>query len=243
METWKEIWNKKDYENINPKTEYYKLLDLAGYDVMRNWKGGEKVGEKKEKIDFVEDYKKYIKKISEMLNINNNNTIYDVGCACGNFLYYFYEMGCEVGGLDFSNNLIEVARTIMPLGTFEVNEALNLSIVGKYDYVFASGIIHYFESYSYTKDFLLKMLNKANKKIIILDIPDLSKKQESENERKKVYGEREYKIKFKNVKHLYYEKRFFEDFASLKGCDIYIFDQILNNYANKNYRFNCIITK
>lgn len=227
--TWKDVWIKKNMEVEENDVSILELLNLAGY---------EKTGAEMNKI-----YYEYLGDIENILNIHNNDTIYDVGCAGGNLLYYFYNKGFKVGGVDFSKNLIDVAKKIMPLGEFEENEAINLETSNKYDYVFASSIFHYFENYDYAKNVMNRMFEKSNKKIVLLDIPDIRLKEKCENERKEAYGEEEYNKKFSTLKHLYYDKELFEDFAEQNNCKVNIFNQILKNSVNSKYRFNCIIEK
>ena len=87
------------------------------------------------------------------------------------------------------------------------------------------------------------MIDKANKAVLILEVPDLEKKEESENTRKSMLSEEEYEEKYRGLNHLYYSRHWFYDQGRKKGLKINVFNQKINNYGNSEFRFNCIMEK
>ena len=58
--------------------------------------------------------------------------------------------------------LIETARTGLPEGCFECAEAVKISPIPKYDYVFANNVFHYF-SHEYASEVMELMCQKSKK--------------------------------------------------------------------------------
>jgi 2-polyprenyl-3-methyl-5-hydroxy-6-metoxy-1,4-benzoquinol methylase len=224
MNNWKEIWGKRriDKSSISKVQE---MLNLDGYD-----SGAGKINE----IDWID----YICEIKKKIRINDNKTIFEVGCGSGAFLYPFYLNGNIVGGIDFSEQLIKNAKNNIPNSYFEVCEAIELKTSPKYDFIVSSSVFQYFPSLEYAKEVLIKMLEKSKKGILILDIVDKSYEFQSEQERIKKLGKEEYNKKYSGLKHLHYEKEWFELFAKENNLNIEIFPQQIKNYGNNKFKFN-----
>ncbi|MBE0514910.1 class I SAM-dependent methyltransferase [Sulfurimonas sp.] len=221
MNKWKDIWNKR---------ELNKLISADGFDT-----GYGSINE----VDW-SDYVDYIK---NKLAIGVDETIYEVGCGSGAFLYKFYENKNDIGGIDYSDKLIDVAKKYMPNGYFEVNDAQNIETHVKYDYVISNSVFFYFPSYEYAEITLIKMIEKSIKGIAILEVNDLEKKEESIKLRKGYLSDDDYAARYKDLEHLYYKKDWFIDIARKYNLKIEIEQQNINNYANNLYRFNVFMYK
>ncbi len=82
MKKWKEIWNKTDRVNdIVLET----LIKADGFDV----------GSGSFSLD---DWKKYTKEFYEKLDIQRSDSVFDVGCGSGAFVYPLYIQKNTVGG-------------------------------------------------------------------------------------------------------------------------------------------------
>ncbi len=228
MDKWREIWGKRRLAEGSSILE--RILKTNGYD-----SGAGKVDEA--------NWRKFIHSISALMDIDEKDSIYDVGCGCGAFLFPFYELNHKVGGNDFAISLIELAKDNMEDMDFITCNANELDTEEKYDHVVSVGVFHYFPDLIYAKEVIEKMLAKANKKIAIFDVPDISLKEESEEKRRAVLPEGEYEKKYKGLKHLYYDRNWFMDIAKLNHYKVEIFDQILDNYLNSSFRFNVIVSK
>ena len=166
----------------------------------------------------------------QLLLINNlkivkHNSIFEVGCGAGAFLYPFYKNGYEIGGIDFSDNLVKLCITLFKNDCFKTCEADHLEVDPAYDFVFSFSVFFYFPDLIYASKVLKLMIEKAKKAVIVLDIPDLAKQEECENLRRKQYAPGEYDKKYIGLNHLYYSKDWFrEQSRSLKCPDINISD-------------------
>lgn len=227
MTKWQKIWNKKDrVESIILET----LIKADGFDV----------GAGSFKLD---DWLNYTKKLFETLNLKDDDSIYEVGCGSGAFLYPLYINSFKVSGLDYSSILIELANTFMKDCSFKNDEAINLDTKEKFDILISHGVFHYFEDQAYAKEVIKKMIEKANKKIAIFDINDKAKEDIYHQIRMQGLSKEEYEKKYEGLDHLFYEKSWFEDLAKEFGLKIEIFDQDFDAYLNSKLRFNVIMEK
>ena len=123
----------------------------------------------------LEDWKLYTKSLLDYLDISKNDSIFDVGCGSGAFIFNHFINNHKVGGLDYTEALIGLAKIIYKGSDFSVDEACRLDTQNKYDFVVSHSVFQYFNDVLYAKKVLIKMLEKANKKVGIFDVNDKSK--------------------------------------------------------------------
>jgi len=227
MQNWKSIWAKRELTS-EYDTVLSKLISADGFDTG--------FGTIKE-----EDWISYIDHVSAKLNIIPNDSIYEVGCGSGAFLYNFYKNKHNIGGIDYSENLIVIANQYLEAGQFKYDEAIMIDEKIKYDTVLSNGVFFYFPSLEYAKKVLNKMINKATKSIAILDVSDQEWKNKSLKIRKGNMTEEEYSKRYSGLDHLYYSKQWFIDIALKHNLKIEIEQQNINNYQNNSYRFNVFL--
>ena len=227
MQKWKDIWNKS--ERVN-KIVLESLIKADGFDsgagsfTVNNWI-------------------KYTDELYKKLNIQTSDSIYDIGCGSGAFVYPLYLNNYKVGGVDYSNTLIRLANTILPNEDFSCSEAIDIDLNNKYDFVISHSVFHYFKDLKYAKKVIHNMLNKSNKKIAIFDLNDTSKKYEYHKIRMKNMNQDEYTKKYKGLEHMFYDKNWFINIANELNLKIEIFDQTFKQYSNSKLRFNVIMEK
>ena len=228
MDKWQQIWTnrKASDEDITLGA----LIRLDGFDT-----GAGRIAN--------EDWLRYTDFISKKMDLSINDSIFEVGCGSGAFLYTFYKNGNRVGGIDYSDSLIRMAKKAMGGMDFAVCDAQRLQTKDKYDIAIANGVFHYFPDLDYAKNVLRKMIRKSLKTIAILDVPDIALKDESERERSKSLSEAEYKKKYAGLDHLHFKREWFFDLLGKDHAHIDIFDQDIKNYGNSKFRFNVVIKK
>ncbi len=226
MNNWKDIYNKK--ERVD-KFILEMLIKADGFDSPTG------------KFD-VDDWNEYIKEHYNKAFIQNGDTIYEVGCGSGAFLYPLYKNGYKVGGVDFAEALVNLAKVMMPESDFVADEAINLSTEDKYDIVLSHGVFVYFK-YDYAEEVLNKMMQKSKKIIAIFDINDKEKEENYHKIRMETMSKEEYEKKYEGLNHYFYEKSFFEKFAKNNNLEIEIFDQTFDKYNNAKFRFNVIMRR
>jgi hypothetical protein len=237
MNNWKKIWNNRNVSELLEKNKgrhddlLLELIKINGFDG-----GSGKSG------ITIEAWKNYISYIRSNLDIKDNDTLFEVGCGCGAVLYPFYITGGHtVGGIDYSQKLIQQAKIIMPDADLVYGEASEINDM-KYDFVISNSIFFYFSNYDYSSIVLNKMFEKAKKGIAVLDVPDLRLKEQCENERRRQVAD--YNEKYMGLDHLYYPKKWFLDFAEEKNCTVFtITQQNITGYGYNKYRFNCFIRR
>ncbi len=220
---WKDIWENR-VETIEKKS-HTDLLIANGYDNERS----------QLRSDNLTKGQSYYWKL---IDLDNNDTVYEIGSGSGAFLYPLYEKGHIVGGIDLSQNLVDLAKENLPFGEWEQGEAISITTETKYDHVVSFGCFLYFPSYEYAEETILKMLEKSNKTVSIYEIPDADYKDHCENMRRETTPN--YDTNYEGLKHFYYEKQWFIDFAKKHNLHLTIFDQCIPNYENSKYRF-CVV--
>jgi SAM-dependent methyltransferase len=233
MKNWRQIWESRDTSIVRLKDEdvLTKLIQIDGFD----GGGG--------KSSITEDiWRAYVSFIKTELSIQSAEAIFEVGCGCGAILYPFYQAGHKVGGIDLSETLIQKAKEFFPGMDLTSGEASSMEVESQYDFVIANSMFFYFPNYEYASLVLDKMYEKAKKGIAILDVPDILLKDKLEEKKRRETPD--YDEKYSGLKHLYYSKSFFLDFAESKqSSKISFIEQNIKDYGYNGYRFNCFITK
>ena len=174
---------------------------------------------------------------SQLINLEPDESVFEVGCGSGAFLHPLRNI--KKGGLDYSKPLIEIAKGFIPNGDFICDAATNLNTDEKYDHVFAHSVFQYL-SLDQAKIVLSKMIQKSRKTVSILDIPNIEKRSEQENERKQNIGEENYNSKYQNLSHTYYSAEFFLDLPELIGKKSKKIDTSVMNYSSIDFRFGIV---
>ena len=225
---WKEIWSKRliesDYTDLLSE-----LIRLDGFDG--------KTG----KIEL-DSWDKYISFICEKIDVRKDDTIFEIGCGSGAFLYPFYREGYKVEGVDYSPVLVDAAKKLWnaPVVCCEADQ---IPVYPQFDVVVSNSVFFYFPDLDYARRVIERMIQKAKRVIAILELPNKDVMDASENMRKKLVGENVYEIKYKNLKHLYYSKDWLKKIGDKFNLETEIFDQNIEGYNSNDYRFNCIYLK
>lgn len=237
---WKKIWDKKKfisggggYENLEDLFMQMKIAD--GYDAL---------GELK--ITYVDFKEQFDDMYCHLTDNGNGKTIraksaYEVGCGCGPNLLLMQERGITVGGMDYSEGLIQSAKEYIRSDDLRVGEARSLATEPRYDLVFSKGCFCYFESEDYAEQVMKLMLEKANFSIGILDLFDLEKEEEFLAYRRKHIEN--YDEKYKGLGKLFISRDFFVRFAKRGNLDITFTQTNLAGYWNNEFIFNVFIYK
>lgn len=210
---WREIW-----EDVANRNQGKSLFEINGYRLDDN------IAEK------VSDY------IDVELYPQETERLLEVGCGSGALLVSFKDKCGNIYGVDFSEEMIKIAKDNLPYVTFEQAEANNLHIYpdGSFDKIFSYSVFQYFPSIDYGVEAVKEMIRVANPTwsiILVLDIPDIDKRDDAEAERKRMG-------KNPLPPLLYYDKKMFID--SFK-CEV--FDMPIRYTDNSKYRFCLRIVK
>jgi trans-aconitate methyltransferase len=223
--TWKEVWEAR---RLDPAygSLLAQLLAADGFD---------------ESFARFSDeaWRRHVLRTAATIGIGAGDSVFDVGCGAGAYLYELDRQGCTVAGLDGSSALIRCAAGAMPRGTWIHADAAALDVDAPYDFVIASASFHYFASLEYAGGVLQRMVRKARRGIMVLDVPDLAKRDEAIELRRRLAGSEAYKRKYDGLDHLYFSRGWFEAaLARLGIARVEIADQQIEGYANAAHRYN-----
>lgn len=225
---WHQIWSRRSTSAMT-----LDLKDLIALDGFDSGAGKIEVGA----------WRDYVRIISNKLNLKTGDSVYEVGCGCGAFLYALREyLDIKVGGNDYAPGLVDVVQRVFPNEDFQCIEAANINAKASYDYVISNSVFHYFDI-SYGRDVLLKMLCKATRAVCILEIPDLETKDQAEKLRRDIFSLEEYEKKYAGLNHTYYDRVWFKKIADELGMRCDIFSGCIPNYEQNQFRFGCVIWK
>ncbi len=234
---WIEIWNKreidKDFSNLkNSKETYFELKRIDGYDLSKITHQA-----------FLNQHEIIKNNIAKGFNGNFKNvkSIYEIGCGCGANLYMFELEGIKVGGGDYSNTLINLAKRIIKSDDIECLEAINIDENPKYDVILSNGVFEYFESIKYAEKVLEIAYKKANKVIALVDIYDETKKDDFFTFRRQ--NVKDFDKLYKDLPKLFYKKEFFIDFAKEHNMKLEFKEATLEGYWNNAFIFSCYMYK
>jgi len=221
---WKDIWNKP--KNIND-AELQNLINAAGF---------------KTSGLIAEQLMEFVRGIADYMNMESNDSVYEVGCGSGSILSILNGLDLSVGGLDYSESLLAITKSLKITEDLIHTEALNLDTNKKYDYVIAMSCFQYFPDIEYVEAVVDKMLDKSNKKsIAILDINDSSMEDIFLKIRRK--AEPNYDEMYKDFKHLFIAKSFWIDYAKRNNLQYSITQQDIKGYTNSKFRYNVFLKK
>lgn len=241
---WQTIWNKRNtqinnFDMLSDKQIILELKRLNGYDVTES------------KITyeaFIEEFDNIIK----YLNLNLNrfqtgggiNSVFEVGCGCGANLYYFLKLGLKVGGIDYSESLINILKRVSAFKNIReciCDEAINMPTNIKYDDILSTSVFHYFYNLKYAESVLEKMLDKTRFSLGIVNIHDEDKKKDFLDFRRKLTPN--YDERYKGLPKLFYNKEFFVQFAKNHNLKIEFVDFQLKGFWDTPYIYNCFMYK
>lgn len=233
---WKEIWENRNIATTKEKLQTFDenleaLLAIDGFD-----SGTGKIS--------APALRTFVDKLTSDLDIQKNDSVFEVGCGAGAFLFPFYKNGNDICGMDYSDKLIEHCNSVFNSDSFKACEAKDLEVFPQYDFVFSFSVFFYFPDLTYAENVLKRMFQKAKKAVVILDIPDLAKKEECEGMRRMQYPPGEYEKKYQGLNHLYYSREWFIEQSEKLNCSsIQVSDQNIEDYFNSKFRFNIILNK
>lgn len=224
--TWKEVWAERQLDPDRGSL-LAQLLAADGFDTG--------FGDVQEP-----NWNAYVAHWAGALGLGAGSSVFEVGCGAGAFLYPLAEFGCRVSGIDQSSALIDAARSALPDGDFAVADAAELPLEPHVDAVVSMGVFGYFPTLDYAARVIERMAEKASRSVLLLDLPDLARRDEAIAQRMAwVGGADEYAARYAGLDHLYYSRDWIERAFRRAGLEqVQTADQHLTHYTNGRCRFN-----
>ncbi len=226
---WHEVWNRRN-ANASMALDLNDLIALDGFD-----SGAGKIE--------IDDWRKYASRVSDKLRLKDGNSVSEVGCGSGAFLYALRERHkLKVGRNDYGLGLIETALRVFPNEDFQCIEASKINLQAPYDVVVSNSVFHYFDQ-TYARKVIDNMMQKATSAVCIFEVPDIETRDQVEKLRREMLTAEEYEKKYAGLSHTYYSSDWFSEIAKENGVKYEIFDGLIPNYAQNQFRFGCIVYK
>ncbi|WP_300742988.1 class I SAM-dependent methyltransferase [uncultured Brachyspira sp.] len=232
---WKDIWEKKG-KNIDCSN--LTLSDLISID------GFDSSGKSLEESNWIE----YAKHVCVSVNdIKNKKNILEIGCGAGAFLKAmesFLNKESKIYGIDYSQNLINIAKHVFNAENFNCIEAIDIDKLynnNYFDFIFSNSAFQYFQNKGYAFFLIDKLYNllQVNGDLVLLDLNNLEKESEYHKIRMSGMTEKEYKEKYSSLNHLFFSKEEIFSYISHLGFKkIIIEEQNIKGYSNNELRFN-----
>lgn len=158
------------------------MLNNQGFDLWANgYDKSVNISEENNKYPFA-GYKDVLNYIYNQVKEHSRSNILDIGFGTGILTTQLYNGGCNVTGIDFSSNMINIAKKKMPdalLINWDFTKGLPNEIVNcRFDYIISTYAIHHLTDEEKIKfiESLSKLLN-VNGKILIGDISFETRKE------------------------------------------------------------------
>ena len=198
--SWNSIWNS--VAGDESKNDY----EICGYS-------------------SVEDVKTMSDHIARKANIGFSDRVLDYGCGSGLILKNLNLKDGSIG-IDASPDMIERAYRNNPNHMFFVDNRPNIKC-NNIDVIICWGVIHYLSNHDQADVVINDMINLSSK-VLIMEIPDIDKKEAREDSRRKL-GMNPF------PPHLYFNRKLFEDLG-FKCYDNDIF-------LTKNSKYSFTVTR
>ena len=165
-------------------------------------------------------------------------------------IFVFHKKIIDVNcyGIDYSSNLISIAKTLLNDSQFLVSEAILMpSFKKNFDLIFSHSVFHYFPN----QDYAFEIIKKAHKllkyggRFCLLDINYKKYEKESLQMRMDSFGsDKEYKKFYEGLDHLFICKEELElNLVKAGFKEIEFFEPATKGNFIRQYRFNVMAKK
>lgn len=232
---WKRIWDNRVNDGgetaeklmDSPRDMFLYMKKLNGFDINGDGMTYEALYEQFEQTE------KRFNKIHEC------KSVFEVGCGSGANLYLFARKKYYVGGIDYSCNLLDIAKKYLDKAYVReliCGEAADTDVSEKYDAGLSNSVFSYFTDFGYAEKVLKKMTEKCRYSIVLIDIHDLAHKEDFIAFRRSI--DKNYDERYKNLPKLFYPKDFFEKFAENNGFKAEFYSSEVKGYWNNKFVYN-----
>lgn len=229
-EGWRTVWQAKGRAAPDlagdPDRVLRGLMALAGYDSATS------------SLD-PQTHHAQVRYVRDRLGIRATDTVYEVGCGAGAMLYSLRPECAAVGGSDFADSLVALARTVLDSTDLTVCDAATVPESPSYDVVLSNGVFLYFPDEAYARQVVLGMAAKARRAVAVLDVNDAMRREEFEAVRRQRQGPRH--AGYTDLPQLYLDRDFFRRIGDELDLTCQIDNSVMTNSANGAYRFNALL--
>lgn len=186
--------------------------------------------------------------VINFLDIDKDDFLVEIGSGSGAITYSIQKkiFPLRIVAIDYAFPLLKISkkvnRDIVHIQATANSLPLKNNFVNK---IIAYGVLLYFPDYDYAFESLKEMdrILAHKGKIILMDIPDFSKKKMCEEIRMRTIGKEIYRKKYTSCSHLYYRKAFFTNFAKDFNYKIIFFETPDEAYPMSSFRYHVLLER
>ena len=227
---WHALWKKKGTQV--PAASTKRLADLIRADGFDSGPGDHSI----------DSWQAFSGRVIDRMNLMKKESVLEVGCGSGAFLWPIVQLGNRVFGVDYSHSLIKIATQAIPSGGFVTAEAQSLPLPSNlFDVTLTHSMLQYLPDLDSAKKAVEEMfrVSTAIGKVAILDVNDASKEALYLEERRALI--KDYDEKYKSYPHQFYQKEWFYDLGRSLGVSVNIEHWPNPDYANSKFRFHVFL--
>lgn len=229
---WLRIWQQKGREplalNGSPEEVLRNLLRFDGYDSRTSTLS-------------LDDWAAQVEYVSRSLCLIAADTVYEVGCGAGALLHSLQARCRAVGGLDYSEPLLAIARKVLQADDLILGEAFDLPESPRYDHVVSLGAFLYFPDEDYARTVVRKMVAKAKRVVAVLDVNDAARRDLALALRRAAQAD--IPGQKAGLEQLFLPREFFHELAVELGCELRIDESVMRQSLNSRYRYNVFLER
>jgi SAM-dependent methyltransferase len=224
---WQSVWSQRSEVSLDGDDTLESLIRADGFNT----------GFGDVTVDAWTDF---VDRTCAMLGLGTGDSLFEVGCGAGAFLYLPSRRGIEIAGIDYSTSQIDAAKIAIPSGSFEVRDAGDLDVSPGVDVTIAFSVFQYFSSLDYARQVIDRMCRKATRAVALFDLPDVQLADQALEARQAAAGGADaYAERYAGLDHLSYSKEWIK--AALEEGDlrdVTVEPQTMAGYDNGRFRFN-----
>lgn len=236
--SWAEVWAKRSSRlELSEGSNYSlrNLIDLNGYD-----SGGGSTSTEN-------GWRENAELIRTHLGAQKGNSLLDLGCGSGALMRALGD-DLRFTGLDYSPDLLQVARMAVPSGTFQLWDFDKSGgrlpppegAVEPYDFVVIHGVLHYLEENN-AREVVRESLRTAGRGVFVGEIPRFELREDSEALRNSRLPRGSYRHNYEGLKHTFFREEFFREILDeaefLSMWRVRVFPESLLESAQQGLRF------
>ena len=224
---WQSVWSQRSDVSLDGDDTLGNLIRADGFNT----------GFGDVTVDAWSDF---VERTCAMSGLETGDSLFEVGCGAGAFLYLPSRIGIEVAGIDYSTSQIDAARRAIPGGSFEVRDADDLDVSPGADVTIAFSVFQYFSSLEYAREVIGRMCQKATRAVALFDLPDDQLADQALEARQAAAGGADaYAERYEGLPHLSYSKEWVKAALEEGGLrDVTVEPQTMTGYDNGRFRFN-----